>query len=330
MKKIGWIKISSRKYGSTLYEEQAKKILDKHFDLEFININSKYFKRGYFRAPETFLNLSKVEGRKDLWIRDIHTVLTMLFDKTDGKNLVIIHDVNFYLVPLLLKPFFYILERFFYYNLKKIDAIVTVSEYWKNHFSAKGYSNIYKIYNSFDLSDFNFGVKEVLEFKKKYNLFKKPIIYIGNCQKKKGVVEVYNTLKNLDVYLVSSGEQFVKIPSINLNLDYKDYLRLLKASSVTITMSKYKEGWCRVAHEAMLCKTPVIGSGQGGMRELLEGGKQVICSDFDSLQEKVEYLLSNPKIRKEIGENGYNFAKNFTIEKFEKEWVDLIKNLTST
>ena len=66
----------------------------------------------------------------------------------------------------------------------------------------------------------------------------------------------------------------INIPVVNLSLNYKEYLCLLKASSVVVTMSKFKEGWCLTAHEAMLCKTPVIGSGKGGMRELLEGGNK--------------------------------------------------------
>ena len=72
---------------------------------------------------------------------------------------------------------------------------------------------------------------------------------------------------------------------------FGDYLKLLKASWVVLTMSKFKEGWCRTAHEAMLLKTPVIGSGTGGMRELLENGKQIVCPEFDNLREKVKYLF---------------------------------------
>ena len=92
-------------------------------------------------------------------------------------------------------------------------------------------------------------------------------------------------------------------------------------------MSKFKEGWCRTAHEAMLLKTPVIGSGLGGMRELLKGGGQIICKDFKNLKGKVEYLLSHPDTRKKTGEDGYSFAKKFTLEKFEKEWLNLIQEI---
>ncbi len=121
----------------------------------------------------------------------------------------------------------------------------------------------------------------------------------------------------MDVHIVTSG-----------NLNDRNYLRLLKLSSVVITMSKFKEGWCRTAHEAMLCKTPVIGSGKGGMKELLALGGQIICKDFEFLKENVELFLSNTKGREIVGQNGYNFTKDFTLDRFKKSWSKLIKELT--
>lgn len=127
--------------------------------------------------------------------------------------------------------------------------------------------------------------------------------------------------------MITSEENQIKIPVRNLEIDYKEYLRLLKASSIVIVMSKFKEGWCRTAHEAMLLKTPVIGSGKGGMKELLEGGKQIICENFDSLRERVEYLLNYPGVREKMGEDGYNFAKDFTLERFKRDWLELLSKI---
>lgn len=281
----------------------------------------------YLKIPESFLYLSKLKGKRDLWVRDFYSTITLPFDKTEGKNLVLVHQVDFSTFPLISRPFFFFFRKIFYRNLKKADAIVTVSDYWKNHFLERGYNNVYKIYNGFNLSNFDISDQEILEFKKKYDLLDKPIVYLGNCQKAKGVVESYRALKSLDVHLVTSGRRQVKIPTQNLELEYRDYLKLLKASSVAIMMSKFKEGWCRTAHEAMLLKTPVIGSGLGGMGELLEGGGQIICRDFGSLKEKVEYLLSHPEVREKNGERGYNFAKDFTLERFGKAWLDLIPEI---
>ncbi|MCJ7829742.1 glycosyltransferase family 4 protein [Patescibacteria group bacterium] len=327
MKKIGWIKITSRKYGGVIYGERVREVLAEDFDIELINIDSKYFKHGYLRAPEILFDLIRLKGRKDLWIRDLYPVIALGLDQTEGKNMVMVYHIDFSLSPPFLKPINFLLEKIIRHNLKKADAIITISEYWKDHFLKGGYKNIYKIYPSFNLAEFNILEKEALDFKKEFKLEDKPIIYIGNCQKAKGVVESYQALKDLDVHLVTSGEPMVKIPVINLNSDYRNYLKLLKASSIVITMSKFKEGWCMTAHEAMLLKTPVIGSGLGGMRELLEGGKQIVCENLGSLKEKVKYLLNHPEVRKKMSEDGYNFAKEFTLEKFKEEWLKLIKKL---
>lgn len=330
MKKIGWIKLASRRYGGVVYGEQAREALAKNFDVELMDINSKRFKRGYLRAPELFFNLLKLKGEKDLWIReDIYPVIAFPWNKTKGKNLVMIYHIDFSQSKGLAKIIDFFLEKLIYLNIKRVGGIVTMSEYWKNHFLEKGCKNVYRVYHNLDFKNFNITEEEIQKFKKKFNLEEKPIIYIGNCQIAKGAPDSYEALKDLDVYLVTSGEPFVKIPALNLNLAHRDYLTLLKASSAVVTMSKFKEGWCITAHEAMLLKTPVIGSGLGGMRELLEGGKQIICEDFASLKEKVEYLLNNPKEREKMGEQGHNFAKNFNLERFKKEWLKLIKGVVS-
>lgn len=348
--KICWLQINSKRYGGYVYGKKAREFLSKSFDLELKNKGAKYLRLRYLKPFEWFLNLIKLEGKRDLWIRDnLFPLITLSFDKTQGKNLALIHHLDFSDFSLALRPFFFLFEKIFYYNLKKVDAIVTVSNYWEKHFLDMGYTNVYKIYNAFDLNKFEISEDEVLEFKKRFGFERKPIIYMGNCQKAKGVVEAFAALKDLDVYpvrdykdnkktqrdqisngvyLITSGEQRVKIPAMNLNLEYRDYLKLLKASLVVVTMSKFKEGWCRTAHEAMLLKTPVIGSGLGGMKELLEGGNQIICEDFNFLREKVEYLLNHPEIREKMGRMGFDYAKNFTLERFEKEWLNLIKKLT--
>lgn len=324
MKKIGWIKIKGRKYGESFYEEEAQRILAENYDLEIIEVDSRFFKKGYLRAPELVFRLANLAGQKDLWIRGFYPALTLPFDKTRGKNLVIVHHIDFSLSQGLAKIFDKMIEKLFWFSAKKAEAILTVSEYWKNNFLDRGFRNVFKINNAFDVKEFDIAEAEVESFKKEQGLLGKPIIYLGNCQAQKGVREAYEVLKDPDYYLVTSGEKFCDLPAKNFDLPYRDYLKLLKSSSVVLAMSKVKEGWCRSAHEAMLLKVPVIGLGLGGQRELLEGGKQIICPNFSGLKEKVEYVLEHP----EIGEDGFNFAKNFTKEKFKNDWLNLIRELT--
>jgi len=117
MEKIGWVKISSRKYGGVAYEELAREALSGDFDIELVQINSSIFKRGYLRAPEALLNLLKLKGKKDLWVRDNNTVIGLPFSRTEGKNMVMIHHIDFSLTPFWLKPIDFLMEKLIYFGL---------------------------------------------------------------------------------------------------------------------------------------------------------------------------------------------------------------------
>jgi glycosyltransferase involved in cell wall biosynthesis len=319
--KIGWVDVLKGRYGGTIYTDMAQSVLSKHYDLERINVGLDHFKKCHY--PKILYRLIKVSGQKEIWIRNFDSVLTLPYDGSQGKNVAIIFHVDQSFQPLYLQPPWIMLEKIFYHHLKKVDAIVTISKYWQNHFRERGYPNVHLIYNAFDTDQFHFEAEEIRAFRKQFRFEGKPTVYLGNCQRIKGVVEAFEQLKGLEVTLVTSGPREVKLPVLNLNLDYKEYRLLLKSSSAVVTMSRFKEGWNRTAHEAMLCKTPVIGSGLGGMRELLEGGGQIICEDLGDLKERVCYVLEHP----ELGEAGYRFAKQFTVKRFEEEWLNLIERV---
>lgn len=314
--------------GNVYIQEMLRAISSEknYFETETIDLSPKRFKTfKLLKALEIFFNLLRFRGEKDLWIRNFYSTVFFSKKRTKGKNIAMVFHVDFSGFPLLLKPFLIFFEKVvFYHQLRKADVIVVVGEYYKNYFLEKGYPNVKKIYFGFNLKEFDITDKEVIEFKEKYKLKDKPIIYLGNCQKAKGALDSYNALKGLDVHFVTSGKKEFEMPALNLDLTYREYLILLRASSIAITMSKFKEGWCWITHEAMLLKTPVIGSGKGGMKEPLEGGQQIICEDFSKLREKVEFLLNNTDARKKMGEDGFNFAKNFTLEKFKDSWIEVI------
>ena len=280
MKEIGIIKIFLKRSGGNIYRERVKNSLSNNFNIDYVSPRT-YLKNRYFKAGESFLRILFLKGEKDLWIRDFFSTSFFVPSNFKGKNLALIFHVDFSGLPVIAKLSFWIFEKlFFYRNLRKMDAIVVIAKYWEDFLKNRGFKNIYRIYCGFDIKDFNIADQEILDFKEHNNLTQKPIVYLGNCQKGKGVVESYQALKDLNVHLVTSGVKAVDIPATNFNGSYREYLMLLKASEVAITMSKFKEGWCMTAHEAMLCKTPVIGSGKGGMKELLERGGQIICTDF--------------------------------------------------
>lgn len=332
MKTIAFTQISPKRTGGNAWVQEVLEAISSEkssFSVETIDLSAKRFKNiKLLNALEVFFNLLNLKGEKDLWIRNFYSVVFLNKKRTKGKNMAFIFHIDFSGFPLLLRPFLIFFEKVvFYRQLKKVDVIVVVSEYWRRYFTEKGYPNVEKIYFGFDPDNFNIIDEEVLSFKEKYGLKDKPIVYLGNCQKAKGCVDSYNALRGLDVHLITSGKQEVKIPVLNLDLSLREYFVLLKASSVVITMSKFKEGWCRTTYEAMLLKTPVIGSGAGGMRELLEGGNQIVCEDFGNLKKHVERLLSDGRLREKMGEDGYDYTKNFTKERFRNSWLNLVKKI---
>jgi glycosyltransferase involved in cell wall biosynthesis len=329
MKTIGWIEVSQKRYGGVLYNEEAREALSEKFEVSVVSCKPRILS-GLRRAKflEVFVRLFFLKGKMDVWVRDHFSLLTLPFDRTDGKNIVLVHHFDFSSLPFPGNLVFSFLKKaFLYRNLRKADVIVTVSEYWKEHFTKKGYQNVRVICNGFSLKDFEISEECVKEFKRRFGLEGKPIIYLGNCQKAKGVVEAYEALKGLDAHFVTSGAAQARIGAKNLDLEYKDYLCLLKASSLAVAMSRFKEGWSRTVHEAMLCRTPVIGSGKGGMRELLEGGEQMVCPDLQKLKPMAESVLRDPELQATMAKRGYAFASQFTLERFSSSWIQLVRSL---
>ena len=102
---------------------------------------------------------------------------------------------------------------------------------------------------------------------------------------------------------------------IFIKANFDEYNILLKNAKATICMSEFKEGWCRVLHEAAIHGTPIIGSGLGGMKELLEIGN-FTSSTGDKLRDDFNNRTkeeSLPKIKKSL-------YRTFTLEKFYEAW----------
>ncbi|HNP49858.1 MAG TPA: glycosyltransferase family 4 protein [Bacteroidia bacterium] len=215
-------------------------------------------------------------------------------------------------------------------RLQHLDLVVTVSKYWKEYLENLGCGNVKVIYNSFDPEQYRISNEQVEAFKKKYSLpDNKPLIYIGNASRQKGAYEVYDALKNANYHLIMSGPQnhAPDLPVQYMKMDHAEYLTLLKASSVVITFSRMIEGWNRIAHEAMLCGTPVIGSGVGGMRELLEGGGQQIIPDASGLPDAVSKAIIS---REELAKKGHAFVSNYNMKYFNSSWLNAMNELLNT
>lgn len=222
-------------------------------------------------------------------------------------------------------------HRWYFSRLKRrltaMDLVVAVSDYWAGYLLSLGCRNVRVIHNSFDPSLYRATSSEIDAFRSRWNLTSgRPLIYIGNASRQKGVHAVHAALKDEGFELVMSGARndASDLPVRYMRLERPDYLLLLHACDAVICMSKMEEGWNRIAHEAMLCGTPVAGNGSGGMLELLEGGRQEVVSDPGALPATVRKLLAH---RAQYAADGRQFAQRFDLEYFRKAWLEAIDSL---
>lgn len=312
-------------YGGNAYERMVVEVLSSELQVSRITLDfRRWGALKHIAAPAVLAGVRRKLKRLPAQSLVIKTFLAGLLETEEMPTILMLHHIGSTVTSLYSAVEQRILRR-----LSKFAAVVVVSEYWRQYLIDRGLKNVYTIYNAFKLDEFAIGPAEVQDFRQRHNLTGKPIIYLGNYGPGKGVEEAFHALSNMDVHLVSSGvaarprHQSVSV----LSLARRDYLCLLSASTLAVTMSQFPEGWCRTAHEAMLCGTPVLGSGQGGMGELLTGGGQIVCRDLRSLRESAEMLLGSAEAREDLARRGCHFARQFTFEKFQADWLDLVNEV---
>jgi glycosyltransferase involved in cell wall biosynthesis len=304
--------------GGTLYEIDAIKALKKDYD---ISQNVHYVKNENFLMY--FLKNHQKTIDADICFTDPYV---LAFSKLDYNkyNIAIIHHIDesiakqSFLGKLFLKQ---LLK-----NLKKVDQVVVVSQYWKSYLEKKDIKHIEIIYNSYPLNDFKFETSEINILKNKLNLDpNKPTIYLGKLGARKGVDDILKHIDTSKYNLITTGKSTVSNDIVkNFYLSKNEFPILLKIADVVLAMSTMPEGWNRIAHEALLVKTPVIGSGTGGMRELLERSGQKIVEDYSSLDQEIETCIN---YKNQLGNLGYDFVKQFDMNYFESKWLELMSQI---
>lgn len=149
------------------------------------------------------------------------------------------------------------------------------------------------------------------------------ICFVGRLVEQKNLDTLLQACEGMPVelHLVGTGHLHASLQDSALkkgvrlilhgNLPHHQLPALICSSSVFVLPSMY-EGHPKALLEAMSCGVAVLGTDVPGIREqIVHGETGWLCkSDAQSLRNGVQYLLSNPDLRKKIGANARNFIED--------------------
>jgi len=192
------------------------------------------------------------------------------------------------------------------------------------------------------------NVKEKSILLRKYEK-KKIILSVSHLKKSKGIqlnlkaisknIKKYN---NLFYIIVGSGkeqgelEKFSKQLCIQNNVEFVGEIphkKVMEYMSICdiFSLPSYNEGFGVVYLEAMANGKPVIackGEGIDGIIKDKETGILVKPKDIDSIVEAIDYLFSNPKKSKVIGQRAKKLVlENYTWEKNAEKTIKIYKEV---
>jgi D-inositol-3-phosphate glycosyltransferase len=107
-------------------------------------------------------------------------------------------------------------------------------------------------------------------------------------------------------------------------------LPMLYSAAQAVVMPSQYESFGMVALEAMACGTPVVASGVGGLLYLVRDGKtgyHIPDSDPPALAEKLERLLSDERLRSELGRRAANVARSYSWERITDQMLTLYESV---
>ena len=247
------------------------------------------------------------------------------------------------------------LFRYFYYNLLKYftknalrncDKILVTCDYMLNlitNLCSIKKDKILVIHRGVDIGKFKVDVK-----KNKYSSHN--VLFVGYNMERKGVIYLINAAIEIikkvpDVKFTIIGNcsrnyrgkinRFIERQEISKHFEFLDYVNLddvLKyyRDSNLFVMTPLIETFGQVYAEALVTRTPVIGSDTGGVSEIvnIRNGVLVKPKDIKAISDATISILLDPKRAKEMGINGRKKVLNeYSLEQMVKKTVDVYKEL---
>lgn len=176
-----------------------------------------------------------------------------------------------------------------------------------------------------DIDVFKIGDSVAIREQMGINSATKIVLYVGHLTQLKGLKYLVNAIpkilsKHSDALFVFAGEgplrkeldDFVKINRLQNKIkllgaiNYNHLIQWYSISDIFVLPS-LTEGRPTVIYEAMACEIPIVATDVGGISEQVEDGYNgfvVEPKNSKQLVDKINYLLENYDLRKNMGKNG--------------------------
>lgn len=143
-------------------------------------------------------------------------------------------------------------------------------------------------------------------------------VFIGNAYHPEIIRKIESLRKNSRIKFLS-----------NLKLD--ELVRWYQRASLLMLPSKY-EAFSRIIAEAEACGCAIVATRVGGVPEVVKDGRSGFLVDYGNwagMEQKIEYLLGDPKARRKMGAEGSkhissNFDTRIVVKKLEKIYSEIV------
>lgn len=223
---------------------------------------------------------------------------------------------------------------------KKCDYIITATPFIKNRFLKVNP-------NTIDVN--NFPIIEELLIDYDYNLkTQNSICYVGGITKTRGIKEIIKSIDGTDIELNLAGnflEENLKDEVIKINgwnnvselgfLNRKEVIEVYKKSKIGIVtlhpIINYIDALPVKMFEYMAAGLPIIASNFPLWQSIVEKNNCGVCVnplEPSEIKNSIKFLIENPSMAKEMGDNGKELVKTkYNWKNEEKKLIEVYKKI---
>jgi len=254
-----------------------------------------------------------------------------ILERSESLNILTIH-ANIEKSEFLKRSgFLYLCKKIIQWKIDGLIGVASLNLRGSEDF--KGPRTI--IPNGIDLEEFNPKVPKL----KKFSDEKINVLFLGRIEERKGLIYLLRAYKILDDTLPPPIElRLIVVGEGPLKEDLEKWVKLnrlknvifegkvpeekvpffYKSCDIYCSPAIFGESFGLVLVEAMACGKPVVAFANEGYKEVLTGkGARFLAKprDYKTLAKKLEILIKNEKLRKEMGEWGLKEAPKYSWQK---------------